>query len=80
MREDALRILEEVRGSAMYPVGVAYVYATLGEADVAFEWLEKAYERRSMDLTVIRVNLVFDPLRSDPRFDDLLRRIGFPES
>ena len=79
-REDALRILEEVRGSAMYPVGVAYVYAALGEADAAFEWLEKAYERRSMSLTWIRSHPSADSLRSDPRFQDLLRRIGFPEN
>ncbi len=78
-REDALRILEEVRGSAGH-VNVAYVYAALGEADAAFEWLEKAYERRSGRLGWLPVEPVLDPLRSDPRFDDLLRRIGFPES
>ena len=50
---------------------MAAVYAALGEADPAFEWLEKAYERRSMAVTWIRDN---------PRFDDLLHRIGFPES
>ncbi len=58
---------------------LARVYAALGDADAAFEWLEKAYERRSMNLTLIRVNPLLDPLRSDPRFQDLLRRIGFPE-
>ncbi len=62
------------------PDFVAAVYAELGEVDAAFEWLEKAYERRSLELTWIRVNPIFDPLRSDPRFQDLLRRIGFPES
>ncbi len=79
-REDALRILEEVRGSALYAPNVASVYAVLGETDTAFEWLEKAYEGRSLELTLIRVEPGLDPLRSDPRFDDLLRRIGFPES
>jgi tetratricopeptide (TPR) repeat protein len=79
-REDALRILAEVRDSAINPVGVAYVYAALGEADAAFEWLEKAYERRQGELGWLQVAPVLDPLRSDPRFDDLLRRIGFPES
>ncbi len=78
-RDDALRIVEEVRGSAIDPQSVAYVYAALGEADAAFEWLEKAYERRSLQITWIRVAPSVDPLRSDPRFDDLLRRIGFPE-
>ncbi len=79
-REDALRILEEVRGSALYPPPVAYVYAALGDADAAFEWMEKAYERRSLQISWIRVHPSFDPIRSDPRFADLLRRIGFPES
>jgi len=79
-REDALRILEEIRGSAINPLDVASVYAALGEADAAFEWLEKAYERRSLELTQIHVDPGFDPLRSDPRFQELLRRLGFPES
>ena len=79
-REDALRILEEVQGSAIDPLRVAYVYAALGDADVAFDWLEKAYERRSMEVPHIPVAPSLDPLHSDPRFDDLLRRIGFPES
>ncbi len=79
-REDALRILEEVRGSAIYPLDVAYVYAALGEANAAFEWLEKAYERRQLMLTSIRVDPSLDPLRSDPRFQDLLRRMGLPGS
>ncbi len=79
-REDALRILEEVRGSAIQPLNIAHVYAALGEADAALEWLEKEYERRSLPLTWVRVNPASDPLRSDPRWDDLMRRIGFPES
>ncbi len=77
-REDALRILEE-DGSAINPLYVAYVYAALGDADATFEWLEKAYERRSLELRQIHVDSGFDPIRSDPRFQDLLRRIGFPE-
>ncbi len=59
---------------------MAFVYAALGEADAAFEWLERAYQGRSLLLTTIRVDPGFDPLRSDPRFQDLLRRIGFPEN
>ena len=57
----------------------AVVYAGLGETDQAFAWLEKAYEERSGLLPHLKVNPVWDPLRSAPRFVDLLRRIGFPQ-
>ncbi len=43
-------------------------------------WLERAYEEREPLLLFAKIDRRFDPLRSDPRFDDLLRRIGFPES
>ena len=52
----------------------AIIYAGLVEKDKAFEWLEKAYEERYT--IAIKVNPVFDPLRSDPRFKDLLRRMN----
>ncbi len=58
------------------PVPVATVHAGLGEKDQAFEWLEKGYEERSSQLTVIKVNPIYDSLRSDPRYEELLRRIG----
>jgi TolB-like protein/Flp pilus assembly protein TadD len=77
--DDAHRVLEEVRVSPIDPFAVAQVYATLGDAAEAFEWLEKAFERRSLRLSWASVDPVFDPLRSDPRFEDLLRRIGYPE-
>jgi serine/threonine protein kinase len=58
------------------PVNVAGLHARLGEKDKAFELLEKAYAARDIDLTYLNVNFSFDNLRSDPRFQDLLRRIG----
>jgi TolB-like protein/class 3 adenylate cyclase/tetratricopeptide (TPR) repeat protein len=79
-RENALRIVEEVRRSAFYPLDVAYVYAALGETDTAFAWMEEAYERRQIGVEWIHREPAFDPIRSDPRFDDLRRRIGLPES
>jgi hypothetical protein len=60
-------------------VDVAGLYAQAGEVEKAFAWLEKAYQRRVSVLTNIGVDPAFDPLRSDPRFDDLLRRIGLPQ-
>jgi tetratricopeptide (TPR) repeat protein len=52
----------------------AEIYASLGEKDKAFEWLEKAYEEHF--IIAIKVDPVYDPLRSDPRFADLLRRMN----
>ena len=58
---------------------VAEFYGRLGEKDAMFEWLGKAYEARDGGLTFLNADPQWDPWRSDPRFDDLLRRIGFPE-
>jgi tetratricopeptide (TPR) repeat protein len=58
---------------------IAVVYAQLGDKEHAFLWLERAYENRDFFLTNIRVDPQMDPLRSDPRFQDLLTRIGLPE-
>ncbi len=57
---------------------IAMTYARLGEKDQAFQWLEKSYEDRDSRLVSLRVEPMFDSLRSDPRFQDLLLRIGFP--
>jgi tetratricopeptide (TPR) repeat protein len=58
--------------------GIALVHAGLGEKDQAFEWLEKAYEERDQGMLYMKVDATLDPLRSDPRFQDLLRRMNFP--
>jgi TolB-like protein/DNA-binding winged helix-turn-helix (wHTH) protein/Flp pilus assembly protein TadD len=57
---------------------MAQIYTGLGEKDKAFEWLEKGYERRSLGLggVGLKVDPVYDPLRSDPRFANLLRRMN----
>jgi hypothetical protein len=53
------------------------VYAALGDKDQAMRWLEKGYEERFNPGVLLRPG--FDPLRSDPRFQDLLRRIGYKQ-
>ena len=55
---------------------IALIYTSLGEKDQAFEWLEKAYQARSSWMTWLKVEPKFDSLRSDPRFTDLMRRVG----
>jgi eukaryotic-like serine/threonine-protein kinase len=57
------------------PYFVATVHAALGEKDDAFTWLNKAYEGRDTNLQWLKVDAAFDPLRSDPRFQELLSRI-----
>jgi tetratricopeptide (TPR) repeat protein len=58
-------------------IWMAKIYSGLGEKGKAFEWLEKSYEDRSIaNVGFIKVNPMFDPLRSDPRFADLLRRMN----
>jgi tetratricopeptide (TPR) repeat protein len=55
----------------------APIYARLGDKDNAFKWLDKAYQDRSQSLTLsLLIEQAFVPLRSDPRFHDLLRRMG----
>jgi TolB-like protein/Tfp pilus assembly protein PilF len=78
-RAEAQRVLDKLNeiSKQRYVSAVwrAKIYAGLGEKDKAFEWLEKAYEDRSIVNTgFIKTSPIFDPLRSDPRFADLLRR------
>ena len=60
---------------AMYAAGV---YAGLGDKDKAFEWLEKAFQNKE-DLGFTRWRIHYGPLRDDPRYKDLLKRMGLPE-
>jgi tetratricopeptide (TPR) repeat protein len=58
----------------------ALVHAGLGDDDRAFEWLEKGYEQRSIFMPLLKVAPLTPSLRADPRMQDLVRRMGFPES
>lgn len=75
-----LRRLELVeQGTYRSPYDVALVYIGLGDKDRAFEWLEKSYAGRARALGFAKVEPRLDALRSDPRFIDLLRRMGLPD-
>ena len=79
-RKDALRLLDELkqrRQKGYVPAG-AFVNAYLGMEDreQAFAWLERAYQEQSNILQFLKVHPFFDPLRGDPRFVDLVRRVG----
>jgi hypothetical protein len=54
-------------------------YGQLGDKDQAFVWLEKAYEKHDGRMFLLKVDPAMDPLRDDPRYDDLVRRMNFPE-
>jgi hypothetical protein len=55
------------------------VYVGLGEKDKAFEWLEKDFQARNGKLVEIRWQLQSESLHDDPRFKDILKRMGLPE-
>jgi pentatricopeptide repeat protein len=79
-RNDALRLLEELkrRKSTGYVPAAAFVngYLGLGENEQAFYWLEQAYKEKSDILQFLLTHPYFDPIRGDPRFADLVRRVG----
>lgn len=80
-RADALRLLEELRNRQQqtgYVPSAAFInaYLGLGDNDQAFVWFERACQEHSNILKFIKVFPPFDPLRGDPRFQDLIRRVG----
>ncbi len=81
-RDEAKRILAKLKRkrerSFVPPTALGIISGALGEKDEAFAWLEKAYELRDPQLTYLKVGRRYTPLHSDPRFQDLLRRMGLP--
>ena len=75
-----LEVYLELAAQGLFsPLSVAITYARLGETNESFAWLERAYDAHEAPLFSLKAQPLVDPLRSDPRFQDLLRRIGFPE-
>jgi hypothetical protein len=58
---------------------LASIYAGLGEREAAFRLLEKGYRERSVGMLYLRVDPFWENIRSDPRYTDLLRRVGLPQ-
>ena len=79
-RADALRLLAELkrRNQSGYVPTAAFVDAYLGldDREQAFAWLEKAYQEHSYMLQLVKVHPYFDPIRGDPRFAELVHRVG----
>jgi TolB-like protein/Flp pilus assembly protein TadD len=82
-RREAGKILAKLKSlqeRGLVPSGsVAILYGALGDSNEAFAWLQKAYEERDPQLTYVKAGRRFEPLRHDPRFQALVRRIGLPE-
>ena len=83
-REEAVDILDHLKqlraNRYTSAVHLATICGALGELEQAFAWLEQAFEERAGLLVFAKVSLHFDPLRADPRFQALLRRMKFPET
>jgi len=79
-KNEALKLLSDLkkRSTANYSHGseIATVYAALGDSDQAMIWMEKAFDERFNPGVLLRPG--FDPLRSDPGFQDVVRRAGLP--
>ena len=71
-----LKVLHQKGLAASGSIGV--LYGALGESDEAFAWLQKAYAERDPELTYIKTGRRFEPLRRDPRYQELVRRVGLP--
>jgi serine/threonine protein kinase/tetratricopeptide (TPR) repeat protein len=82
-RAEAQKVLDELNELSkrryVLPYFIATVHTGLGDKDQAFEWLEKAYAASHPGLALVNVDPKFDTLRSDPRFADLVRRIGLTQ-
>jgi TolB-like protein/Flp pilus assembly protein TadD len=71
-------IRQYLKGRYVDPWLMALYYASFGEKDKAFDWLRRAYDERSANICLLKIDPTLDTLRSDPRFQDLLRRMNFP--
>jgi TolB-like protein len=78
-RETLNELHEQSGRSRVPPYHLAIIHAGLGQDDEAIEWLERAFEKHSVDLFTLKVEPMFDALRRDHRFQDLLRRVGLAE-
>jgi serine/threonine protein kinase/TPR repeat protein len=83
-KSDALKILVEMdepeqQRRYLYSYTRAAVYAELGDKEQALKWLEKAYGDRSPGMAELKVAHIFDKIRDNPRFADLIRRVGLPQ-
>ena len=82
-KDEAKKLLQELKERAkseyILPTCFAELYASLGDTDEAFRWLQKTQQERNFDMLLLKIWPAWDSLRSDPRFDDLVQQMKFPE-
>jgi tetratricopeptide (TPR) repeat protein len=78
MRSAADLLAARARKTYVPPFDTALLYALAGENDQAFEWLEKSFEDRSPHMPYVGAYIELEPLHSDPRFQNLLRKMNLP--
>ncbi len=78
LRKRLERLMQQTGRVYGAPYAIARIHAVLGDSEKALEWLERAAKERDDFATHITVDPEFDALRADPRFQHLLKRIGFP--
>ena len=69
---------ERAKSRYVSPMFMAFLYVWLEDKEQAIAWLEKAYQEHASGLEDLKADFSYDPLHSDPRFQDLLRRLHFP--
>jgi serine/threonine protein kinase len=74
---ETLKVQRKTGYSSAY--GIASMYAELGEKDQAFRWFDTAYQERDLSLLGLKTDFWLDPIRSDPRFAELVRKVGLPQ-
>ncbi len=81
---EARKILDQLKERSqqtyVQPMWMAVIHIGLGEKDQAFDWMQKAYDDRSVWLVYLKIDPLFDPIRNDERFSELLRRVGLATS
>lgn len=80
-RDEALKLVAEMHELAKQryvpAYGFGFAYAAIGDKDQAFQWLERSFQDRAWEISYLKVDPALDSIRSDPRFNELVKRVGF---
>ncbi len=77
-QESLAELKEILEQEYVPPYDLALLCTGLGEKKQALEWLQEAYEEHSQKLYMLKVEPIFDSLRNEPKFQELIQRLGFP--